>query len=121
MKKPSKPSKPHWEMTTEELREATKEFDRPIPLSKTRPLTKQERVRWERSKRQPSRSVFILSGGKGTREPVLIQLDGDLLRRMDAYARSKKLTRAEVIEKGIRNVLSFVEDPHFGNRSRKSA
>jgi hypothetical protein len=44
-KKPTVKAKPYWKMTTEELAEATKEFDQPLPPEKMRPLTKAERAR----------------------------------------------------------------------------
>jgi hypothetical protein len=37
--KTKKPSKPYWEMTTAELREATKQFDEEFVADKGRPLT----------------------------------------------------------------------------------
>jgi hypothetical protein len=61
-----KARKPYWEMTAAELAEATKEFDRPIPLSKTRPLTKEERAKFERMRRGPKVSVHVMRGSDGT-------------------------------------------------------
>lgn len=58
-KKSTKPSKPYWEMTTEELREATKEFDGPLDESQWRPLTKSERAKFERMQKGPHHSIFI--------------------------------------------------------------
>lgn len=46
-------------MTTHELAEATKEFDRTIPLSKTRPLNKQERAIFDKMRRAPAVSIFV--------------------------------------------------------------
>ena len=47
--------KPYWEMNLDELREATKEFDRKfVP---TEPLTREMRARWERVKRKRGRPV----------------------------------------------------------------
>ena len=42
-----KKTKPYWEMTTEELREATKEFDKEFVEDRFRPLTPQERAQWK--------------------------------------------------------------------------
>src|SRR5207253_2040215 len=47
----SKPSKPYWEMTTEELREATKEFDQEFIIDTFRELTPEERKHWEHVQR----------------------------------------------------------------------
>lgn len=103
------PKKPYWKMSAEELAEATKEFDRPIPARKLKPLTKEERARWERSKAKPSASVFVVDHAGGGAEAVIVKLDEGLLRRCDEYARKHKLSRSELIEKSLRSVLSFVE------------
>jgi hypothetical protein len=42
--------KPYWEMTTEELREATQEFDEEFVFERTKPLTAEMKSRWERAK-----------------------------------------------------------------------
>jgi len=44
-------SKPYWEMTAEELAEATKQFDAPFVVDKSRPLTPSERKRWRSVKK----------------------------------------------------------------------
>ncbi|HJT76842.1 MAG TPA: hypothetical protein VJ739_06530 [Gemmataceae bacterium] len=51
-----KPAKPYWEMTTEELREATKEFDEEFIADKAKPLTPRMQARWERAKARPPRA-----------------------------------------------------------------
>ncbi len=45
-----KGAKPYWKMTTEELQEATKEFDEEFVADKAKPLSPQMRRRWERAK-----------------------------------------------------------------------
>ena len=120
MKHPKRP-KPFWKMNADELAEATKQFDREIPDTAMRPLTKRQRAIWERAKRQPSRSIFVVDRtGKGT-EPVVLELDARLLKRLDAYAGAHRMTRAQLIEKGLRSVLSFVEEFPPPRRTRKSA
>jgi len=52
---PSK--KKYWEMTTQELAEATKEFDQEFIADTFRPLNEEQRERWERMKRKPRRAV----------------------------------------------------------------
>jgi hypothetical protein len=105
MKKSSKPKKPYWEMTAAELAEATKEYDRPIPLSKTRPLNKKERELFERMRKGPHRSIFISRGADG----VWVRLDPDILRRSTQYAAQHKLTLAEVINRNLKGMLAFVD------------
>ena len=59
MAKKMKLAKPYWEMNAAELAEATKEFDLPIPESKLRPLTRRERMEFERLQKAPGRSIFL--------------------------------------------------------------
>jgi hypothetical protein len=46
-------AKPYWEMTTEELRSATKEFDAEFVAEKAAALTPQMKARWERARSKP--------------------------------------------------------------------
>ena len=119
--KRTKPAKSYWEMTADELAEATKEYDHEIPASKLRPLTKEDRKRWEQMKRNPSRSIFVLDRPKRKgATAIVLELDRALLARTDAYAASRGMTRSELIENGLRSVLAFAEaTPRRG--SRKSA
>jgi hypothetical protein len=43
-----KPAKPYWEMTTEELREATKRFDEEFVADEAKPMSSHLRRRWQR-------------------------------------------------------------------------
>jgi|SRR5688500_10299708 len=113
-------TKPYWKMTADELAEATKEFDRPIPPSQIRPLTREQRARWERTRNQSSRSVYILDrGGKG-QDVVLVRLDSELLRRGRDCARDHGLSWDQFIEKSLRGALAVLEAPR-SNAKRKSA
>ncbi len=47
--KAKRSKKPYWEMTTAELREATKEFDREFIGETFRPMTPQARAQFERA------------------------------------------------------------------------
>jgi hypothetical protein len=97
--------KPYWEMTSDELAEATKEFDRAIPLSKTKPLTKAQRANFERMRRSPHRSVYVSRNG----DRVLVRLDPELLRRSSRYAAEQNLTLSEVINRSLKGMLAIVE------------
>jgi hypothetical protein len=103
--KQEKREKPYWEMTADELAEATKEFDKPIPLSKTRALTKQERAEFERMRRSPHRSVFVTRGTDGT----FIRLDSHLMRWCSRYAAEHKMTFSEVVAKSLQGMMAMVE------------
>ena len=55
----NKPEKPYWEMTTNELAEATREYDHPETTPADRPLSKAERDEVERARRGPHLSITI--------------------------------------------------------------
>jgi len=101
----SKPSKPYWEMSASELAEATKEFDKPIPASRMRPLTKEERERFERMRRGPHRSIFISRNADG----IWVRLDPDVLKRSSRYAARNNLTLEEVINRSLKGLLAIVD------------
>lgn len=94
-------------MTLDELREATKEYDRPIALSKTRPLTKAEQDEFERARAGGVRSVFIKRPAKT--QKVNVELERELIQRSTAYAAKHKMSLSQVINKSLKSALSFAE------------
>lgn len=99
--KTKKPSKPYWEMTTAELREATKQFDEEFVGDKGRPLTPEERALWERVKGKGETS----RNGKSA-QTIAVRLDKALLKRCIALAKKKRLSRDALIERGLRALLA---------------
>jgi hypothetical protein len=97
--------KPYWEMTAEELATSTKQFDRPIPSSKTRPISSAERARFEKSRRAPHYSVFVTKDADG----IFVRLTPDILRRSARYAAKHKLTLSDVINRGLKKLLAVSE------------
>src|SRR6266852_1723374 len=89
-------AKPYWEMTTEELREATKEFDEEFVFEKSRPLTPEEQALWERvkAKGEPAQN------GKAEAH-IAVRLDKALLDRCTALAKKKRLSRDALIARGL--------------------
>jgi hypothetical protein len=79
-----------------------RKFDRPIPMSKTRPLSAAERQQCEHAKQKVGRPRI----GSGT-QTISVTIEKDLLAWADAYAREKGLTRARLI--GIA-LQSFQDD-----------
>ncbi|HEX4792395.1 MAG TPA: hypothetical protein VH370_01300 [Humisphaera sp.] len=75
-------------------------FDGPIAPRDTRPLTDAEWDEEKRSKRKMGRPKI----GQGAKV-VAVTLEKGLLERVDAYARRRKLKRAQVITQGLRIVL----------------
>jgi hypothetical protein len=91
-------------MTAAELVEATKQFDKPIPLSRTRPLSPRNRARWKRAqKSKPDVSIFV----DGGHAEVLVHLDEDLLARARDYAKKNKTSLPKMIDRGLRGLLAF--------------
>jgi hypothetical protein len=102
---PQKRTKTFWEMTDAERDADVKQYDKPIPLSKTRPLTKKERQQFERMRRSPHRSIFITKGV----DDVLVRIEPDVLRRSAKYAADHKLTLSQVINRSLKGLLAIVE------------
>ena len=100
----AKPKKPYWEMNLKELRAATKEFDKPIDPSRLKPLAKEERARFERMRKGPIYSIFV---HRGKKRQVTIRVDEWILRRCEAYAKERRMTRDEIIERSLAASLTF--------------
>ena len=95
--------KPYWEMTTAELREATKEFDREfVP---TRPLTDADRARLRRARAHAKANAGRQRAADGS-ERVLVSIERSLLRDADALAKSRKTSRSQLIAEGLRAILA---------------
>src|SRR5882672_9448470 len=99
--KNKKPSKPYWEMTTPELREATKQFDEEFVGDKARPLTPEMKARWERAK---AKGGSVDNGS--TEAHIAVRLEKTLLQRCTALAKRKRLTRDALIARGLRALLA---------------
>ena len=100
-----KKQKPYWKMNLEELREATKEYDKPIPMSKTRPLSKAQREWFERARRGPSVSLFVTEH----HNVVLANVDADILNRALKYAHKQRLTLNDVVNRALKSFLARVK------------
>jgi hypothetical protein len=94
-------SKPYWEMTSEELAEATKAFDREFVADKARPLSPEMRRRWEKAKAKRD----VAANGAG-QETIAVRLDKTLLDRCSALAKAKRISRDVLIARGLRALLA---------------
>jgi hypothetical protein len=99
--KTKNPSKPYWEMTTAELREATKQFDEEFVADKGRPLTPEEQDLWEQVKGKGTSAA----NGKAE-QTIAVRLDKALLKRCTALAKKKRLSRDALITRGLRALLA---------------
>ena len=94
-----KSKKPYWEMNTEELREATREFDEEMSGVPGKPLSPAMRKRLAAaSKRAVARRDDHL-------EQLPITLEHELVKKADAMAKKLRITRSELIARALRTVL----------------
>jgi hypothetical protein len=99
-KKPSRKSDRYETMKTDELAEATAAYGREMAIDEFRPLTKSARIRWERARRAPGRP----RRGKGVKV-ISVSVEQDLLFESDRLARRLGVSRARLIERGLRVIL----------------
>jgi len=90
-------------MSVDDLRVATKQFDEEMAVDRSRPLTPAERKAWEKARRKPGRP----RRGAGAKV-ISVSVERGLLARSDALARNLGISRASLIERGLRAVLGPV-------------
>lgn len=88
-------------MTAGELRAATAEFDREMVVAKSRPLTAEERSWWNKVRRRPGRP----RRGRGAKV-ISVSVEQELLARSDVLARNLGISRALLVERGLKAVLA---------------
>jgi hypothetical protein len=88
-------------MTARELNAEAAEFDKEMIISKSKPLTAEERAWWERVRRQPGRP----RRGRGAKV-ISVSLEQELLARTDVLAKSLGISRALLIQRGLKAVLA---------------
>lgn len=87
-------------MTADELAVATRQFDDENVVRRSRPLTGSERVFFEEARRRPGRPLR----GEGVKV-VSVSIERALLARCDAKAHHLGISRAALIERGLRSIL----------------
>jgi len=92
--------KPYWEMTRDELAEATKEFDAPLTIDKSRPLNRAERKQWERLKKKLGRPKV----GAGFKR-ISVSIERGLLQRANRLARKRRVSRSKLIAQALEETL----------------
>ncbi len=92
-------------LTAAQLREATREYDRELPLSPDglpgRPMNAAERKRWQRVRKKMGRPKL----GKGVQR-VMVSLEADLLKQSDRFAKRHGLSRSKMISAGLRKLMA---------------
>lgn len=95
-----KSGKQYDRMKTLGLARATKEFDAEFVADDFSSLDRSSRARWAAVKRKRGRPVR----GKGAKA-VSVTIERTLLQKTDKLARKLKVSRAQLIERGLRGVL----------------
>ena len=94
-----KNKKPYWEMDADELREATRQYDKEMPGLPGKPLSKSMREQLARARRRGRPRV-----GLGA-EKIRVSLERSLLQEADKAAQRLHISRSELIARGLRSVL----------------
>jgi hypothetical protein len=88
-------------MTTSRLAEATAPYDREMVIDEFKPLTGAAAKRWSHARRKPGRP----RRGKGAKV-ISVSVERELLSRSDTLAKDLGLSRAAVVERGLKAVLA---------------
>jgi hypothetical protein len=100
-KKAKSRAKPRFEkMKAHELAEATEPYGQEMVLDEFKPMAAVARRRWERARRKPGRP----KRGKGVKV-ISVSVERELLSRSDDLARNLGVSRASLIERGLKAVL----------------
>ncbi len=89
------------DMKARELAEATRPYGREMVVDEFKPLTGASRERWNRARRKRGRP----RRGKGAKV-ISVSVERELLSRSDTLARDLGVTRAGLIERGLKAVLA---------------
>jgi hypothetical protein len=94
-------AKPYWEMTGEELAEATRAFDEEFVADQAKPLSPEMQARWERAKaKRPT------PRNNRSERVIAVRLEATLLQRCTALAKKKRISRDGLIARGLRALLA---------------
>jgi hypothetical protein len=91
--------KKYQDMTAAELAWATRKYDRPGTIDRTRPMTPAERSEEQKARRAGRPKI-----GMGIQR-INISIEGSLLAQADEAARRQKVGRSQLIAEGLRLVL----------------
>ena len=100
-KKPHRGQKAFGAMRTDELAEATAAYGQEMVIDDFGPMSKAARDRWDRARRKPGRP----RRGKGVKV-IAVSVERNLLQRSDKLAKELHISRARLIERGLKIVLA---------------
>ena len=93
--------KPYWEMTTKELQEATRQFDEPFVVRRSRALTAEEKKLWKAAKRKRGRPKV----GRGFQR-VSVSMERGLLKEVSALAKKRHISRSKLFAQVFQKELA---------------
>lgn len=96
-------TKPLFQMTLAEREAFVRELESGIPASRVKPLSERDRALWRAAKRGPGRPRKA-PGAKSV--PIRVTFEPALLKEVDAYAHSNRMTRAELLARGAKLVMT---------------
>jgi uncharacterized DUF497 family protein len=94
-------NKAYWDMNTEELRQATKEFDEEYVADNAKPLTAAMQTRLQRAQAKSS-----LAKERLTQLTIAVRLEKALLDQCTALAKRKRISRDTLIARGLKAILA---------------
>jgi hypothetical protein len=100
-KKPARRNSRFGKTTAQELAEATAKYGRKMVIEQFEPLTDEARRRWARARHKRGRP----RRGKAAKV-ISVSVEKGLLSRSDDLAKDLGLTRAGLIERGLKAVLA---------------
>jgi len=101
VKKSKAKKKPAGRMTSSELAEATAAYGREMAIDAFQPMNRPSRDRWERARRKAGRP----RRGRGAKV-ISVSVEQDLLEASDRLAKELGVSRARLIERGLRAVIA---------------
>ena len=94
-------TKAYKRMSAAQLARKTADLEREMVVDEFKPLSKGDRERWERARRRPGRP----RRGRGVKV-ISVSVEKGLLSVADALAKSLGISRAGLIERGLKAVLA---------------
>ncbi len=92
---------PYNRMSAEDLDAETAKFDMELIAEEGVPLLPGQKAELRRARHKPGRPRI----GKGAKR-ILVTVERDLLRRTDAFARKQRISRAQLIARGLETILA---------------
>jgi hypothetical protein len=100
-KTPAKARRANGALDPQLVAEAAADYGSEMAIDQFRPLDEAARSRWDQARRKPGRP----RRGKGARV-ISVSVERDLLSRSDLLAKHLGVSRAGLIERGLRAVLA---------------